>query len=195
MSESRFLTSINHFMTVRHYSKRTVKTYITWIRAFINFHQQKHPKDMGVLEVEQFLTYLAVERSVSKSTQSLVLNSLAFLYNKYLQLPLEDISDFKKVKRQAKLPTVLSKQEIALMFLNLEPKYKLMVGLLYGSGLRRIELMRLRVDDIDANLKQIRIWNGKGYKHRVTTLAVELLPAINNQIQRVQHYLDDDLKH
>lgn len=193
MAESHFLTNMSNFMMVRHYSKRTITTYTLWIKAFINFNGQRHPDDLGALEVERFLTHLAVNRSVSKSTQSIALNALVFLYNKFLEKPLGDLSEFRRVKRPAKLPIVLTQQEIMLMFSKVEPKYKLMVGMLYGSGLRRIELLRLRVNDIDLQMKQVRIWNSKGYKSRITTLAVELIPAIHNQVQRVQHYLEQDL--
>jgi len=193
MSESQFLTNLSKFMTVRRYSKRTINTYLTWIKAYINFNNKTHPDDMGVVEVERFLTHLAVNRSVSISTQSLALNALVFLYNKFLEKPLGDLDQFKRVKRPAKLPIVLTQQEVMLLFSNVEPKYKLMLGMLYGSGLRRIELLRLRVNDIDLEMKQVRVWNSKGYKSRITTLAVELIPAINNQIEKVKHYLDEDL--
>ncbi|GAA0407391.1 integron integrase IntIA [Cocleimonas flava] len=194
MPESQFLTNISKYMQVRQYSKRTIQSYIYWIKAFINFNSKKHPDEMGVLEVELFLTHLAVNRSVSISTQSLALNALVFLYNKFLEKPLGDLSQFRRVKRPAKLPIVLTQQEIMLLFSKVEPNYKLMLGMLYGSGLRRIELLRLRVNDIDFEMKQVRVWNSKGYKSRITTLAVELIPAIHTQIQRVKNYLEEDLE-
>lgn len=180
-------------MQVRRYSRRTIQSYIFWIKAFVNFSDQKHPKDMGPEEVERFLTHLAVNRNVSISTQSIALNAIVFLYSKFLNKPLGNIGDFRRVKRQAKIPIVLTHQEVKLLLSCIEPKYKLMMGMLYGSGLRRIELHRLRVKDIDFDFKQVRVWNGKGYKHRITTLAEELIPAIERQIQRVQDYLDEDL--
>lgn len=193
MYRSPFLNSISSFMAVRQYSKRTVSSYIVWIRAYIRFNDNKHPEDLGSKDVEKFLTHLAVNRTVSLSTQSIALNALVFLYGKYLEKPLENISDFRRVKRPPKLPVVLTIKEIRLLFEHIDPKYKLMAGLLYGSGLRRIELMRLRVNDVDLDLKQIRVWNGKGYKHRITTLAVELIPAIHRQVLMVQSYLDEDV--
>ena len=180
-------------MLVRQYSRRTVKSYILWIKAFIQFNDNKHPKNLGSVDVEKFLTYLAVKRTVSKSTQAIALNAIVFLYSKFMQKPLSNISDFRRVRRPAKLPTVLTESEVKALFTNIEPKYKLMAGLLYGSGLRRIELHRLRVNDVDMELKQIRVWNGKGYKHRITTLATELIPAITQQVQRVQSLLYEDL--
>ncbi len=122
---------------------------------------------MGAPEIEKFLTYLAVNRTVSSSTQGVALNALAFLYNKFLQRPLGNLSVFKRSTRQSKLPTVLTQLEIKSLLKHLAPKYKLMVGLLYGSGLRRMELMRLRVNDIDFDHLQVRVWNGKGFKQRI----------------------------
>jgi integron integrase len=116
------------------------------------------------------------------------------LYSKFLQKPLGDISAFVRVKRQPKLPIVLVEEEVLGLLQHLAPNYKLPVGLLYGSALRLMELVRLRVNDVDLELKQIRIWNGKGFKHRLTTLAPELIPAIQMQVQKVEHLLSDDLQ-
>ena len=180
-------------MLVRQYSKRTVDSYIFWIKKYIKFNENKHPDSMGSDDVERFLTHLAVNRKVSKSTQSIALNAIVFLYSKFIQKPLSNMSDFRRVKRPAKLPTVLTQAEVKRLLESVEPKYKLMAGLLYGSGLRRIELHRLRVNDVDIDLKQIRVWNGKGYKHRITTLATELIPAIEQQVHRVQGLLFEDV--
>lgn len=193
MYKSPFLNKIANFMLVRNYSKRTVESYIFWIKRFIRFNESKHPNVMGAKEVEKFLTHLAVERTVSISTQSIALNAIVFLYSKFLEKPLGDISAFRRVKRPAKLPTVLTQDEVKQLFAHIDPKYKLMAGLLYGSGLRRIELHRLRVNDVDVDLKQIRVWNGKDYKHRITTLATELIPSIEQQVHRVQGFLFEDL--
>jgi len=180
-------------MLVRQYSKRTVDSYIFWIKRYIRFNENKHPDSMDGQDVERFLTHLAVNRTVSRSTQSIALNAIVFLYSKFMQKPLSDMNDFRRVKRPAKLPTVLTQTEVKRLLESVEPKYKLMAGLLYGSGLRRIELHRLRVNDVDIDLKQIRVWNGKGYKHRITTLATELIPAIEQQIHRVQGLLFEDI--
>ena len=193
MSKSPFLNSIREFMLTRRYSLRTIKSYLYWIKAFINFHGKAHPNTMGRPEIERFLTYLAVERKVASSTQALALNALMFLYNKYLEKPIEDMTEFKRSKRQAKLPVVLTQDEVKKLLSSLHSTHRLMAAILYGSGLRRIELVRLRVHDIDHSLLQIRVWNGKGFKHRITTLAPELLPAINRQIKHVKVLLEEDL--
>lgn len=192
MYQSPFLNEISDFMMARRYSKRTIKTYITWIRSFILFCDKQHPKKLGMTDVERFLTHLAVNRKVSSSTQTLALNSLMFLYNKFFEKPLGDVSAFKRSKRQAKLPVVLTQSEVKSLFKHIPFQYQLLFGLLYGSGLRRMEVVRLRTGDIDVDLKQIRVWNGKGFKHRLTTLAIELLPMIEVQIQHVESLLIRD---
>jgi integron integrase len=193
MSKSPFLESISDFMLARHYSKRTIETYLTWIKAYIIFHGKRHPSELGEAEVESFLTYLAVKRHVAAATQGIALNALAFLYNKFLEQPIENADEFRRSKRQAKLPVVLTEQEIKSLFKVLEPPFRLMAGFLYGSGLRRIELLRLRINDIDSSLLQVRVWNGKGFKHRLTTLAPELLPAIDRQTARAKAFFEEDM--
>ncbi len=193
MSRSPFLHSLREYMLVRRYSKRTIESYLYWVRAYIYFHDKQHPKELNRSHIEAFLTHLATKRHVAASTQKIALNALSFLYNKYLNLPIGDFSQFARVKRQPKLPTVLTQDEVMQLLSELDANYKLPIGLLYGSGLRLMELVRLRVKDIDVNLKQIQVWNGKGFKHRLTTLAPELIPAIARQVDRVELFLQDDL--
>ena len=193
MSQSPFLSAIEAHMLTRRYSLRTIKTYQYWIKSFIIFHGKAHPNSMGRDEVEAFLTYLAVNRKVSSSTQALALNALMFLYNKYLEKPIENMTEFKRARRQRKIPVVLTQDEVKLLLSNMHGTHQLMASILYGSGLRNIELLRLRVNDIDHTHLQVRIWNGKGFKHRISTLAPELLPAINRQIKHVQVLLEEDL--
>jgi integron integrase len=194
MYKSPFLNEISDFMMARRYSKRTIKTYLMWIRFFILFSDKQHPTTLDVKDIERFLTHLAVNRKVAASTQALALNSLVFLYSKFLEQPLGDMSAFKRSKKQAKLPTVLTQNEVQVLFEKIPRQHQLLFGLLYGSGLRRMEAVRLRTDNIDVVLKQVRIWNGKGFKHRFTTLAVELLPMIERQIKRVESFLISDQK-
>ena len=191
---SPFLQSMANFMAVRRYSKRTISTYLYWIKYFILFHQKRHPGDMHSSEVEQFLTHLATERSVAIATQKIALNALAFLYNKFLEKPLGDVSEFRRVRKQAKLPTVLTRDEVNALLSHLRGANLLVASLLYGSGLRRIEAVRLRVKDLDFDHLQIRVWNGKGFKHRLTTLAPELVTPLKKQIKLIQRVLADDLE-
>ena len=171
MSSSPFLDSVRDFMHVRRYSRRTVDSYLYWIKYFIVFNDKKHPTEMGAVEVERFLTHLAVNRNVSAATQAIALNALAFLYHKFLNMPLGDLGAFRKSSKQRKLPVVLTQDEVSRLLGQLKGVHLLMASLLYGSGLRRIELVRLRVKDIDLDHLQIQIWNGKGFKHRLVTLA------------------------
>ena len=193
MSSSPFLGSVRDFMIVRRYSKRTVKSYLYWIKFYILYHNKRHPDELGEAEVEAFLTFLAVERNVSAATQGVALNALVFLYTKYLSKPLGDIGDFRRASRPRKLPVVLTQQEVKRFLKELHGVPYLMACLLYGSGLRRMELVRLRVKDIDLDMFQIRVWNGKGAKHRITTLAPELATLLERQIRSVREYLEEDM--
>lgn len=193
MPNSPFLTSIEKYMLVRNYSKRTIRSYLLWIRSYIVFHNKAHPKDLGRKDIEAYLTHLATRRRVSMSTQRIALNAVAFLYNRFLNQPIGDFSEFTRVKRQPKLPTVLTQDEVTRLLFHLDRRHKLPIGLLYGSGLRLMELVRLRVKDIDLDMKQIQVWNGKGFKHRLVTLAPELIPSIERQVITVSDYLQDDL--
>lgn len=192
MSSSPFLQSIEEFMRVRRYSIRTIRSYLYWIRYFIVFHQKRHPRELGAEQVEQFLTYLAVHRNVAAATQAIALNALVFLYSKVLEIPLGDFGAFRRSSRQRKLPEVLTREEVRHLLGVLTGQYRLMASLLYGSGLRRIELVRLRVKDVDLDHLQLRIWNGKGGKHRLTTLAPELAPVLLRQIERVELLFAED---
>ena len=194
MNNSPFLQDLRDHMLTMRYSRRTVDSYIHWIKYFIVFHKKQHPRMLGAQDVRQFISHLALNREVSPATQAIALNALSYLFNKYLNLPLGEIGDFRKPRRQSKLPVVLSQQEIKLLFAQLRGTHRLMAGLLYGSGLRRIELVRLRVGDFDFNHQQVRIWNGKGYKHRIATLAPELIPGLNRQCAKVEEYLQCDLQ-
>ena len=192
MAGSPFLTAVREFMMVRRYSLRTIDSYLYWIKYYILFSGKRHPSELPFDSIEKFLTYLAVERSVAAATQSIALNALAFLYEKYLQKPLGDIGQFRRSLRQPKLPVVLTQFEVKALLDRLEGAHQLMASLLYGSGLRRIELLRLRVKDVDFDNLQLQVWGGKGGRHRLTTLAPELVPQLKTQIKRVEVLLEQD---
>jgi len=189
---SPFINSIVRFMSVRGYSPRTIEAYLYWIKYYIHFHDKRHPEQMGAREVEQFLTFLSVERRVSMATQKLALNALAFLYNRFLDQPLGDVSAFRRSRVPAKLPVVLTRAEVSNLLSQLTDVPLMLASLLYGSGLRRLEAARLRVKDVDFDHLQIQVWNGKGYQHRLTTLAPEMLPLLRNQVERVRFHLRED---
>jgi integron integrase len=194
MPKSPFLQLVAETMFTRHYAKRTIETYIKWITSFIHFHKLKHPAHMGDNEVEAYINHLVLNKNVAASTQSTALNALAFLYRDILKQPLGLNLNLVKSGRQTKLPVVLTMQEIQHFFEKVDSNYRLAISLLYGSGLRLMECVRLRVQDIDFDYKSLRIWNGKGGKHRIVTLAEELLPSLRRQIIQVEQYLSSDLQ-
>ncbi|EJL6278657.1 integron integrase IntIA [Vibrio cholerae] len=191
--KSQFLLSVREFMQTRYYAKKTIEAYLHWITRYIHFHNKKHPSLMGDKEVEEFLTYLAVQGKVATKTQSLALNSLSFLYKEILKTPLSLEIRFQRSQLERKLPVVLTRDEIRRLLEIVDPKHQLPIKLLYGSGLRLMECMRLRVQDIDFDYGAIRIWQGKGGKNRTVTLAKELYPHLKEQIALAKRYYDRDL--
>lgn len=180
---SPFLSSVKEFMWTRRYAKRTIETYLHWIKYYINFSGKRHPIDCGDQEVERFLNYLSNKMNVAPKTQSLALNAVVFLYKEFLKKPLTLDLQFNKSRVQPKLPVVLTKAEIKRFINKVDQEYKLPCSLMYGSGLRLMEVVRLRMQDIDFNYHCIQIWNGKGGKHRRVTLAPELVPQLKEQIK------------
>lgn len=192
---SPFLASIFEYMVTRHYAKKTIESYIYWIRMFIRFHQNQHPSDMGDKEVEQFLSFIANQRTVAAKTQALALNALVFLYKEIITAPLTLTLNFQRSSKQRKLPMVLTPAEIRALLSFLPAHIRLPAQLMYGSGLRLMEAMRLRVQDVDFDYLSLMVWNGKGGKHRRVTLAPELVDALKEQIRQVTFYHQQDLEH
>jgi len=190
---SPFLAFVRERMMVQRYAKRTIDTYIYWIKFFILYHQKRHPSELADAEVEQFLSFLANERQVAIKTQATALNALVFLYRQILRRPLALQLDFHKARTPTKLPVVLTTIEVQQLLFALDPRYKLLAQLLYGSGLRLMEAVRLRVKDIDFDYLSVMVWQGKGNKNRRVTLAPELVPALQAQIKQVAAYFHSDL--
>ncbi|MBA6349068.1 MULTISPECIES: integron integrase [unclassified Colwellia] len=193
-AKSPFLMSIEEHMRNLRYAKRTIETYIHWIKYFINYSNKTHPALMGDIEVERFLSYLVNQQNVSTATQSLALNALAFLYKEILKNELSLKLNFNLSRRPRKLPDVLTPTEVMKLLSKIPSQHHLLVSLLYGSGLRLMEAIRLRVQDIDFNYHCIAVWNGKGNKHRRVTLATELIPELYRQIQRTNKYHTSDIE-
>ncbi len=191
---SPFLDSVRDSMRVRHYSIRTEQAYIGWIKRFILFHNKRHPRELGEQEVVEFLTYLAVSRKVAPGTQNQAFNALVFLYKVVLGQPLEDLSATVRAKKPQKLPVVLTPQEVGEILRQLHGHYWLAACLMYGSGLRLMECMRLRVKDLDFNHRAIVVRNGKGAKDRVVTLADELMVPLQRHLESVKMIHEKDLK-
>jgi integron integrase len=190
--KSPFLKSISEYMYSRQYAKKSIETYLMWIASYIHFHDKRHPASMGDTEVEEFLNYLVLSKNVAARTQATALNALSFLYKHIVNEELSLSLHFVKSNRQQKLPVVLTPEEIRQLMTNLHKRHLLITSLLYGSGLRLMEAVKLRVQDIDFDYKCIRIWNGKGSKHRIVTLAEELIPSLRNQIIQAEEYLTLD---
>lgn len=181
MSGSTFINSLSRYMRMRGYSLQTEKTYLHWIRCFIRFQHRRHPAQMGHVEVIQFLDFLATDRGVSVNTQKIALNALAFLYNQFLQKPLGDLG-FKLANKPARLPCVLSSNEVAKLLAVMSPRDQLLFALLFGSGLRISECLRLRLKDFDFERNCLTVHNGKGDKDRVTILSATLKPLFDTQM-------------
>lgn len=193
MTRPKFLPHVAQQMMTLGYAKRTIKTYTYWIRMYILYSGKRHPADLGNTEVEAFLSHLVNKRNVSRSTQQLALNALVFLYDKIIKRPLALDLKFNQSKIQQKLPVVLTTAEVKRLFEHVPSSYLLPAQLLYGSGLRLMEAVRLRIADVDFNYGCLRIWAGKGGKHRQVTLARELHSALKAQIQLMQSYFEHDL--
>lgn len=178
---------------VRQYSLSTERTYLQWVRRFIYFHNKAHPKDMGKEEIEAFLTYLAVHRKVSPSTQNQALQAILFLYRFVLELDLPWLDDVIRAKPKRRMPVVLSKAEAVSLIENCDGDARLPASFLYGSGLRAMECLRLRVGDIDFPRRTVRIHAGKGGKDRVTVMADQLLDPMEAQLAWVRTLHEKDL--
>jgi integron integrase len=189
----KLLDQVRDSIRLKHYAYRTEETYVSWIRQFILFHKKRHPKDMGAAEIEQFLTYLAQERHVAASTQNQALSALLFLYREVLSLPLSNIN-VTWAKKPKRLPTVLSKDEANRIISCLTGTSRLMAQLLYGSGLRLMECLRLRVKDVDFSQCHILIRNGKGFKDRVTLLPEVVVDPLKCQLKYAQVIHERDVK-
>ena len=179
-------------MRVRHYSLRTEQAYIGWIRRFIHANGRRHPRELGGREVESFLTHLATRGEVAAGTQNQALSALLFLYREVLQHDLPWMSDIVRAKRPRRLPVVLTRDEVHLLLAQLEGRDWLMAGLLYGSGMRLMECLRLRVKDVDFQRHDIIVREGKGNKDRHVPLPRKLMAALRGQIAatRVLHLAD-----
>lgn len=190
----KLLEQVTDRLRVAHYSLRTEKTYLAWIKRFILFNDKRHPKDMGKPEIEAFLTHLAVDRHVAASTQNQALNAILYLYRKVLEIDLPWMDDVVRAKRPERVPEVLSTQEVGRLLAQLDDTYKLMACLLYGSGLRLMEVIRLRVKDVDFDYQQIVVRDGKGAKDRVTPLPSSVTTELKAQLDYVARQHRDDLK-
>ena len=191
---SPLLDSLKRDLRLRGYSMRTEKAYLHWIRSYIRFIGLRHPRDCGSKEVREYLSWLANERHVSAGTQKVALNALVFLYHKFLQQPLGELG-FSLANRQRHLPTVLEPFEVSNVLSQLSGRNKLIVSIMYGSGLRISEVLRLRVQDVNLTGCSLFVRNSKGRKDRNVFLSKNLIDDLSNQIQLGVSVQKDDNIH
>ncbi len=191
--KKRLLDQVRHEMRVRHYSLRTEEAYVQWIRRYILFHKKRHPREMAEAEINEFLSYLAVERHVAASTQNQALSAILYLYKHVLKKEIGFVGDVVRARRSKRLPVVLTRKEVQAVLSNLVGTNWLMTSLLYGSGLRLMECVRLRVKDIDFSYNQILVRDGKGKKDRVTMLPQNLKTPLLQQLDKTKALQEQDL--
>src|SRR3954467_15122424 len=182
VAKPKLLDRVRTELRVRHYSIRTEEAYLAWIKRYILFHGKRHPDELGEPEIAAFITHLAVEGRVAASTQNQALNALLFLYKAVLQKQIGFLVEAVRVRRPPKLPVVLTPSEVQAVLSHLTGQYELMAHLLYGSGLRLLECLRLRVKDVDLERLEITIRDGKGGKDRRTMVPVRSAPGLREQL-------------
>ena len=193
MTKQKLLDQVRAAIRVRHMSYRTEQTYVDWIKRFILFHNKRHPNEMDESHVSRFLTYLAVNRHVASSTQNQALCAILFLYREVLKKEIGWVNNVERAKRRETIPVVFTKGETEAVLLRLEGTKWLMASLLYGSGLRLMECLRLRVKDLDFEYDQIIVRDGKGHKDRVTMLPVSLKEPLGKHLKKVKAIHKSDL--
>ena len=191
----RLLDQVRNVLRLHHYSIHTERSYLDWIKRYIHFHHMHSREDLagGERKIEAFLTDLAVRGKVAASTQNQAMNALVFLYRKVLAKPLDQAIDAVRAERKVNVPVVLTREEVSRVISVIEGVPQLIVKLLYGSGLRILEAVRLRVKDVDFAMKQVTVRSGKGDKDRFTTLAALLIPLLENHLRRVKAFHEKDL--
>ena len=191
--KSQLVDQVRAAIRVRNYSIRTEEAYVSWIVRYIRFHGTRHPAELGDDEVKAFLTHLAVNRNVSANTQNLALNAIVFLYKRVLGKPLGDITSAVRAKKPQKLPLVLTRQEVKAILEELNGTHQLVGALLYGSGLRLMEALQLRIKDLDFGYACLQIKDAKGAKDRVVTFPPVLHQFLNVHLEQVRVIHQKDL--
>jgi integron integrase len=190
---SKLLDTMREKIRVKHYAYKTEKAYLEWVERFIRFHGIRHPADMGNVEVEKFLCHLAVDRNVSASTQNQALHAILFMYEHVICKKLENVQ-VMRAKKSVHVPTVLSKDEVKKILGRLNGVYYIIGRLLYGSGLRLMECMRLRIKDVDFDLRTVTARDTKSNRDRVTPLPVSVIDPLRSHLKRVAIQHEEDLR-
>jgi len=190
----RLLEQLRDAIRRRHYSVRTEETYVHWVKRFIYFSGKRHPAGLGAAEVTAFLNYLARERDVAAATQNQALSALLFLYREVLRQPLPWLDELDRARRPARVPTVLTREEVRALLSRMQGTKWLMASLLYGAGLRLRECLKVRVKDIDFGYRQIVVRDGKGAKDRVTMLPAAVLEPLKAHLRGAKELHERDVR-
>ena len=193
MQKPRLLDQVREVCRVRHYSPRTEKAYIHWIKRYILYHNKRHPNEMGAAEINAFLSWLATSQKVAAATQNQAMNALVFLYHQVLKIDPGEFGDVVRAKRSRRLPVVLSRAEVQTVLSNLHGEWWLIGGLLYGSGLRLMEVLKLRVQDLDFDRAEVVVRRGKGDRDRRSMLPQSLAEPLRKHLRKVQLIHEEDL--
>jgi integron integrase len=188
------MDNLRQALQSRHYSKSTEQTYCLWVKRYIYFHNVKHPAEMADPEINAFLTHLAIKEKVSASTQNQALSALLFLYRHVLGRDVGDLGDVVRARKPKRLPVVLTREEVKTVLAQLGGDKLLMASVMYGSGLRLMECLRLRVQDIDFARNEIMVRDGKGAKDRITMLPESLKDPFKQHLKKVKTIHERDLK-
>jgi integron integrase len=189
----RLFDEVRAVARMRHLSLRTEQAYVSWIKRYIFFHQKRHPREMGEAEIRAFISHLAVDKDIAASTQTVALSALLFLYRDVLKQELPYVANIERAQKPKRLPLVFTREEVKRILANLDGTHWLIAGLLYGSGVRLMECLRLRVKDIDFTYAQITIRDGKGEKDRVTMFPESLKERVRHHLEKVRLLHQDDL--
>jgi integron integrase len=189
----KLLDQVRDLIRIKHYSYRTEQSYVAWIRRYILFHQKRHPKEMGIAEIEAFLSHLAITENVAASTQNQALSALIFLYQEVLKIELPLSLNAIRAKRSKYLPTVLTQDEVRAVIRQLTGEYQLIIKILYGSGLRLTEGLQLRVKDLDFAQQQIMVKDSKGMESRITMLPDSVIDQLKVHLNQVKFLHQQDL--
>ena len=194
MKKKKLLDQLKDEIRRRNYSYSTEKNYTQWVVRFVRFHNLTHPLQLGEKDIVAFLNHLAIKRNVAASTQNQALSAIVFLYEHILKKPVHSLERLKRAKKPKRLPVVLSEKESITIINQMEGVNRLVLCLIYGSGLRISEALRLRILDIDFDYKQITVRNGKGLTDRITMLPESIIPDLKNHIQKVRTLHKQDME-
>jgi len=190
----KLLDRVRRAVRARHMSPNTEEAYVGWVKRYVRFHGTRHPMELGVADITRFLTHLALEEHVSASTQNQAKSALLFLYREALARPLPDLDTIPKARSGKKLPVVLTRREVSIVLSNMNDTPWLVAVLLYGSGLRLMEALALRVKDVELERKELTVKEGKGRHDRISMVPQSAVPALEAQLARVRSLFEDELK-